>query len=187
MTVMSRTCPHCSGTTFCGGYRHRGNLLTQPACTTCVVKSGLRPTGTYHRIICSVCGGTGVVQPKEVAARKGPSTTLLLALCVVLLVASGFFALSVFWYYRSAEQPEEIRENVARTTDLPRRNISCTNFRDKLGIDMTKFQVQATVGEPDATHETGSGLSTVEFWYYGCNDGRVEVRLQGGRVIAIKP
>jgi hypothetical protein len=152
-----------------------------------VVKSGLRPTGTYHRIICSVCGGTGVVHPDQFAARKGPSLLVLVALCIALGASGTFFALSVLWYYRAGQQDAEIRENVARTTELPRRDVTCATLREKLSTDMTKFQVKATVGEPDMTHEIGSGLNTIELWYYGCNDGRVEVTIQGGRVRFVRP
>jgi hypothetical protein len=37
-------CPHCHGTTFCGGFYRHGTLWTTPACSTCLVRSDLLRT-----------------------------------------------------------------------------------------------------------------------------------------------
>src|SRR5262245_40397231 len=66
-----RTCPHCHGTTFCGGsVGPDGSLATQPACTSCKAKSGLDVEQECWGVVCSVCRGTGLLRAPFSPARE---------------------------------------------------------------------------------------------------------------------
>jgi hypothetical protein len=177
-------CPHCGGTSFCGGFRRKGVLMTQPACPSCVVRSGLSTDDPHHRVVCSVCGGTGVVQPKT-----GPGQQSLLRWVValsLLLMALALTFSSVVYLVRDLRQPEEVREGVHKTVQLQPRNLSVSEIKANVPVGLSVAGVRALLGDPDRRHQAESGLLTVEIWYYGAADGEVQITLQDGKVTGVR-
>src|SRR5262245_58864185 len=108
-------CVHCNGTTFCSASRDAtGKLKTRPACVCCVVKAGLNPKGIYDRVVCSVCGGRGLVEPARVAPKvKRPANLwALLVVLPALLVALLFFAFGAGSYYRQRRTDDDMADQL---------------------------------------------------------------------------
>ena len=173
-------CTHCNGTTFCGGFKRKGPLVTQPACTTCLVKSGLPPKEVHHRVICAVCGGTGLMPPRKRAT--GPS----LVIAAPLLIAAGaFLTLGIVGFYRYLTKSEEVKqgiENTVNTTALP---VSTAELREKLTMGMSKDDLLKSLGNPNFAKSIDNGDSSLDLWYYQCADGRVLISMRDDKIISV--
>jgi hypothetical protein len=53
------------------------------ACASCLVKAGLPPRSLIHPVVCSVCGGRGLVEAK---GQAGPASWLILVFALILCV-----------------------------------------------------------------------------------------------------
>jgi hypothetical protein len=95
-------CRHCHGTTFCGGYERNGTLWTSPACSTCLVKSGLPTVRRLHKVVCCVCGGTGDTSDRSRARLR----SALLLFSGLLLFVLGLQAARSLPHPGEGEQPE---------------------------------------------------------------------------------
>jgi hypothetical protein len=173
-------CPHCNGTTFCGGFRRKDTLVTQPACTTCLVKSGLPPKEVHHRVVCAVCGGTGLL-----TIRKRSSGAAVLIASPFLLAAGALFTLSVIGLHHYLTRDEEIKQGVERTLNTAPLRVSAQELREKVSIGMTPDELRSAIGNPNMVKQLDNGGSILEVWYYHCRDGRMQVSLQDDRVTSI--
>jgi hypothetical protein len=178
-------CPHCGGTSFCGGFRRKGVLITQPTCPTCVVRSGLSVEDPHHRVVCSVCNGTGVVQPPKAGPGQHSLLRWVVALSLLLIALSLTF-LSVVYLVRDLRQPEEIREGVWKTVQLRPRTMSVSEIKASVPVGVSATAVRALLGDPDRRHQAESGVSTIEIWYYGAADGEVQITLQDDKVTGVR-
>ena len=186
MATPSHPCPHCNGTTYCGGFLRAGVLMTQPACTSCAVKSGLPERGTYHRVICSVCRGTGI-RPRDLGRSSKYSPAFLFLLVSPLLLAAGaVLCLSLLALVKYLHQDEEVRHGLQQAVERRRLEISGEEMKGLVPTGMTRDGVRKLVGEPETTREIDSGLDTLELWYYQCTDGRVQISFLDGKVQAVK-
>jgi hypothetical protein len=179
--MAGQVCAHCNGTTFCGGFKRKGTLVTQAACPTCLVRSGLNPKEVHHRVVCAVCGGTGMVQP-----RKRPAGISLLLVSPLLLLAGAVLALSSVAFYRYLTRDDEIREGAARTIDTAPRRVSAEELKKKLSVGMDKDEVQEVVGKPNLRQQFDEGGSVMELWWYNCKDGQVRVSIRDDHIISVQ-
>jgi hypothetical protein len=180
-------CPHCNGTTFCGGFLHRSTLLTQPACPTCLVKSGLPARGNFHRVICSVCGGTGAFNPGGRAARRSSGSRLLM-LSPILLAALVASFLSVLGYYEKVKRDEEEQKEVERfkkEVKGPPGETSVADLKERVAVGMTEEEVKEELGPPFRIKEVGLGVDAFQIWRYNGADGKLEVSIHDGKVIKV--
>ena len=174
-------CKHCNGTTFCSASRDAaGKLKTRPACVCCIVRAGLNPKGVYDKVVCSVCGGKGMVEPapEPVKAKRRADRWLLLAVPLVL-VALAFFVFSALSYYREQRQKyddivEQLLEERGGTATMP-----LADARSAVQVGMSKEAVKLKLGEPYAVRP---GEGDAEFWIYRCKDGRLLITFMGGSV-----
>ncbi|HEV3084890.1 MAG TPA: hypothetical protein VGY66_34335 [Gemmataceae bacterium] len=182
----SRVCNHCHGTTYCGGCKDAaGNLKLRTACTTCVVKSALNPQVVYNKVVCSVCGGTGVVQPghgARLSSRSGGAVLLVASLLCGLSIV--FFVISILLVLRPQNESLKRREvdNAAAAMTAP-------ETRAKIALGMTTGEVIEKLGEPDpdmVKKDVGEGFDSLELWTYVCADGRVQISFRDGKVQAVQ-
>jgi hypothetical protein len=175
--VESLTCKHCNGTTFCGGSLGAGGKLKKsPACITCVVKSGLNPSTIHDRVVCSVCGGVGVVQPRKESIRAAP-TPLWMFLVVPLFAATVVsLILTMISYNLELAKNKELQDKLGERWSI-RRETPVKEVLSRVVTGMKKADVKATVGDPDVTYVPNSAgpEGEREFWYYNCADGVVAV------------
>ena len=172
-------CKHCNGTTFCSASRDpTGKLKTRPACVVCLAKAGLDPKGLFDKVLCSVCRGTGMVEPasEPEKPRKGVDRMLLIAIPAVLL-ALVFFAFSALSYYRDRSKSGSGVEQL--TEDTSTINLSVDEARDQVQNGMTPDEVKRALGDP---HIIRSTSETQESWVYRCKDGRLLITFLNGRV-----
>jgi hypothetical protein len=162
-----------------------GAAKKRPACVSCVVRSALNPTVAYDQVLCSVCGGTGVVTA-EIGPQK-PRTPLwvllvlplMLGTMLALLVTTVFYQLELNHWRHQADQLRVQFEGQPGTRPM-------AFFKQKLNLGMTREEVKEAVGLPNSTKDIGQGLSDMEVWYFNCTDGRFFITLQDGRVQNMK-
>jgi hypothetical protein len=182
---MADICKHCRGTTFCGGSYNAGQLKTQPACPSCLIKSKLNPNGIYDRVVCSVCGGSGVAVPeKKSRSRRGLTAEWLIAFVAVLL-ALVFSASTSIYYYLETERYRTIVENFLRDQGNDPSKMSIAEVKSMLKGGMTRKEVREAIGDPNATKVIDSGLVVIELWTYRCQDGRLQLSLADGKLQAM--
>jgi hypothetical protein len=178
-------CPHCNGTTFCGGFRRKGMLMMQPACAACVARSGLSPERTHHRVPCSACGGKGVVPPSTGSARLLRTLVRWLVALSLLLISLALGIGSVVFLQRDLHRDEAVREGVHKMLESRRRKMSVVELKANLPAGSPTEDVMAFLGDPDRKHVVESGLVNLEVWYYTCADGQVLVTIRDDKVIAV--
>jgi hypothetical protein len=174
-------CKHCNGTTFCSATQDTaGKLRTRPACVCCLVKAGLNPNGLYDKVICSVCGGRGQVEParEPTRPRRVLDRTLLvvlpvLAASLILLVAGGAV------YYRQRREYDDMVDRLAEERLGAAATMSLSDARDAIHAGMTGAAVRALLGEP---YTVRAGEGEQEFWFYQCKDGKMIVTMVNGAV-----
>jgi hypothetical protein len=186
MISSSNPCPHCNGTTFCGGFFRGGMLMTEPACPSCAVRSGLPDKGTYHRVICSVCGGTGIRPKGSPGSSKYSQGFVLLLVSPFLLAAGALLCLSVLGLMKYLHQDEDVREGLRQAVQRRHLEISGEELKAFVPIGSTKDEARRMLGEPDTSREMESGPDTLELWFYQCNDGRVQITFLDGKVQGVK-
>jgi hypothetical protein len=182
----AQTCKHCRGTTFCGASRDSaGNVKFRTACTTCVIRSALNPKVVYAQVVCSVCGGTGVIDPGEQARQaRRHSAPFLVAAVSFFLVSLVVLGASLVVYQRQPYRDEA--ERLLQEAD-PNATMTKSELKAAVSIGMSQAQLKNVLGEPEATKEMGAGLSTIELWTYACTDGRVQISIRDGSVQGIAP
>jgi hypothetical protein len=183
-----RTCKHCNGTTYCGGSisATSGKLRTRPACPTCLVKSKLDPGGIYDRIVCSVCNGTGLVQPgAETPRRRQASPWGVAAITAIVVAAGAFFSVSLIFYLREPS-PEKLQETL-RERSRQTAYESMDSIKKRVGAGATKQFVQTALGEPKDIKEMGEPPNVLEVWEYECLDGHVRISMLNGKVTTVQP
>jgi len=183
------TCRHCNGTTFCGGSisSSSGKLRTRPACPTCLVKSRLDPGGIYDRVVCSVCQGTGLVQPaSETPRTRKASPWSVVAVVAIVAAAAIFFSVSFYFYMRGLSTPDESRRAIQELSRKTARE-SRDTIKLRVSAGMTRDYVEYALGKPDTTQEMNNGDILLELWEYECADGRVQISILDGKVQSVKP
>jgi len=183
------TCKHCNGTTYCGGSisTSSGKLRTRPACPTCLVKSRLDPGGIYDRVVCSVCQGTGLVLPaSETPRTRQASRWGVAAIVAVVVAAVAFFSVSLYFYIRGLNTPEEMRQAIQEQSRRTARE-SRDSIKLRVLVGMTRDYVEYALGEPDSTREMNNGDAVLELWEYECADGRVQISILDGKVQSVRP
>jgi hypothetical protein len=180
-----QTCKHCRGTTFCGASRDSaGNIKFKTACTTCVIRSALNPKVVYAQVVCSVCGGTGVIDPGEQARQaQRHSAPFLVAAVSFFVVSLVVLGASLVVYQRQGYRDEAQR----LLQDDPNATMTKSELKAAVSIGMSQAQLKSALGEPESTKEMGAGVSTIELWTYVCTDGRVQISLRDGSVQGIAP
>jgi hypothetical protein len=179
-------CPHCNGTSVCGGFKHRGTLMTKPACPTCTRKSGLHPKGNYHNIVCSVCAGEGVILPgalKRSLKRSSNRQLLIAAPFVLVAILLAIVGILVF------SRGESSNKQIAKQPEGVVINYTFAELQAKITPGMSKEQVIELVAKPDPKDikEIPGGLSNLEMWTYRCTDGsRAQVTFFDGKVTGVK-
>ena len=181
-----QTCKHCNGTTFCGATTTaNGVVKKRVACVSCVVRSGLQHNVVYDRVVCSVCGGTGIVQ-SEGGKRKTQTplwavlgTPLMLGTIIALLVS---LILSRYELARYKEMVEQLRLQALGPPGTTRS----ADFKARITPGMSSDTLREMVGAPDSMKQLGGGLAELELWYYNCIDGRVMVTIRDGKVEGVK-
>jgi hypothetical protein len=170
------TCKHCNGTTFCGGTKAaNGTVKKRVACVSCVVRSALNPNVVYDRVLCSVCGGTGIVT----AQAEGKKTkTPLWVLLVMPLMSGTILALiiTVLSFQFELRRYKDLAEQLSAIWDKG-RDTPAKEVLGKLGRGMKKADVKVRVGDPDTSYVPNAAgpEGQREYWYYNCPDGRVTV------------
>jgi hypothetical protein len=184
-----RSCKHCGGTSFCGGFKNaEGQVKTRTACTTCVVKSALDPKVVYDKVVCSVCGGTGVVKPGQEGGLARLFSRHLLVLAVVLILISGVsLVLSIVTFTRGQQNYQQLVEKLAQEAKQAGPGISREELRDRLQPGMTQEQVRTELGQPNGTKEVNRGFGDVELWSYECTDGHLELTFLDGKLRPLGP
>jgi len=182
-----RICQHCNGTTYCGASRNSaGKLKLRPACPTCIVTSKLDPNGIYDRVVCSVCRGTGLVQPETYKSRVAPFSNKLLiltsAISVGAVLFSGFILIA---YIRERQNFENLPEKIWERSHFA-SSLSESEFRQRVTAGMTVDELQEAVGLPDNDMTLVSDPEALQVWDYTCSDSRLQVLVQDGRVHGIK-
>jgi hypothetical protein len=174
-------CKHCNGTTFCSASRDgAGQLKTRPACVCCLVKAGLNPNAIYDKVICSVCGGTGLVEPARERPRPRPIVDrALLVVLPALLAAVVVLAAGGWSYYRQRLEYEAVVDQLLEERGGAAVTLSLSEARALVQGGMTGEAVRAALGEPYAVRQ---GEGEQEFWIYRCKDGKMIVTLINGAV-----
>jgi hypothetical protein len=151
------------------------------------MKSGLHPKATYHKVICSVCEGTGVVQPgaKDRARTRSASQQLLLYSPFVLgsIVLS---IVSIFAFFQKQEKEKTERDTFIKETLRVTSKMTGREIREQVQLDMSRELVLEVLGAPTFSKELTSGMGTLEVWYYNCADGQVQISFRDGKVITVK-
>jgi hypothetical protein len=180
-------CVHCNGTTYCGAFKRKGVLMTQPACPTCLVKSGLHPKATYHKVICSVCEGTGVVQPgaKNRARTRSPTQQLLFYSPFVLGTIVLSIA-SIIAFFQKQEKEKTERDTYIKETFRVTTTMTWLEIKEQVQIGMSREVVLEVLGAPNFVKDLASGMGTLEVWQYNCKDGQVQISFQDGKVITVR-
>jgi hypothetical protein len=173
-------CPHCNGTTYCGGFKRKNTLFTEAACPTCLVRSGLNPKEVHHRVVCAVCAGSGLLTIK-----KHSSAPAVLIASPFLMAAGSILTLSLISLQHFLTKDEEVKHAVERTVNTAPLRESAQELRDKVTIGMTSDELVSAVGNPNRVKQLDHGGSILELWDYNGRDGRVQVSVQDDRVIAI--
>jgi hypothetical protein len=174
-------CKHCNGTTFCSASRDAaGHLKTRPACVCCVVKAGLNPKAIYDKVVCSVCGGRGMVEParESVKIKRRPNRWLLVVL-PLLLLALLFFVFSALSYYRQRHDYDDIVDQLLEERGGAAVILPLSDARSAVHAGMSKEAVKLALGEPYAIRP---GDNDQEFWIYRCKDGKLLITFMGGSV-----
>jgi hypothetical protein len=186
MVATPHPCPHCNGTTFCGGFFRGGMLMTEAACASCAVKSGLPDRGSYHKVVCSVCGGTGVRPKGSSGSSKYSQGFVMLLVSPLLLAAGALLCLSVLGLVKWLNQDEEVRAGLRQAVQRRHLEISGEELKAFVPVGSTRDEARRMLGEPDTSREMESGQDAVELWYYQCNDGRVQITFFNGKVQGVK-
>ena len=180
-------CAHCNGTTYCSAFKRKGVLMTQPACPTCLVKSGLHPKATYHKVICSVCEGTGVVQPgAKDRAGKGSPTRQLLLYSPFVLGSILLSIVSIVAFFQKQEKEKTERDTFIKETLRVTSSMMVRELKEQVPVGMSRELVLEVFGTPTFTKDLASGLGTLEIWYYNCKDGQAQISFQDGKVISVR-
>jgi hypothetical protein len=184
-----RTCKHCGGTTFCGGFKNaEGQLKTRTACTTCVIKSALNPKVVYDKVVCSVCNGTGIVRPGEESGRALARSRPLLLLVVALLGVSGVsLAFSIMAFTHEQRRLQQQTEKLAEEAIRSGPGIPLEELRARLAPGMSQDQVRTESGRPTGAKQIATGFTDVELWSYQCTDGRIELTFHDGKLEPLPP
>jgi hypothetical protein len=161
--------------------------MTQPACPTCVVRSGLLPAEPHYRVVCSVCAGTGIVNPKEKAGQASPSVLHWVLALAFLFIGLTLTVWSIAYVQRSQRELDDVRAGVERTVRLKPGSMSITEIKASVPVGLPADGVRALLGEPDRRHHTESGLASMDIWYYGATDGEVQISIQNDKVIGLSP
>ena len=174
-------CKHCNGTTFCSASRDAtGKLKTRAACVCCIVRAGLNPQGVYDKVVCSVCGGKGMVEParEPVKPKRGADRWLLVVLPLVA-VAVSFFVFSAMSYYRQRHEDDDIVDQLLEERGGSAAVMPLSDARAAVHVGMSREAVKLALGEPYAIRP---GENDQEFWVYRCKDGKLLITFMGGSV-----
>jgi hypothetical protein len=170
------TCNHCNGTTFCSARKDAdGKLKTRPACYTCLARSGLDPNGIYDKVVCSVCGGRGVVRPEAQPAPRPQRArnpwlpyVILAPLVIVSLGVATLSAIAIYRQQHTYDDPAALLvEDVPGSTSS---NLTKAELFRLVSVGMSKGRVKDAIGDPDSIKESPEGI---DVWMYRCKDGRV--------------
>jgi hypothetical protein len=174
------TCLHCNGTTFCSAFRDaNGKLKLRPSCISCVVKSGLDPQGIYDKVVCSVCGGAGMVAPRGENDRRRKPAGFLLALVTSLLAASLVFSFSGFLYFNNQRDKYEEMLDQQMDADSNTGQMTKIEVRDCVPVGLKQEEVKNRLGEP---YHIRSVNKDQETWTYRCRDGKMQITFMNGTV-----
>jgi hypothetical protein len=178
-------CTHCNGTSFCGASRDKtGKIRTRVACPTCLVHSRLNPNGVYDRVVCSVCGGAGRLQPKEEATAPTTSPWVLYGVVGLVVVSFLFLAFSAVHVYREMRRYRDQVERYQAETARSVRDMTSKEVRALCPPGTTKAKVKEELDEANFVKVLEGPIPT-EIWYYLCADGRVAITFDAGRVKSV--
>jgi hypothetical protein len=177
MSALLLTCKHCNGTTFCSARREAtGTVKLRPACQSCLVKSGLDPNGIFEKVVCSVCGGRGVVEPQpspaEQARRRRTSWLTYAIVVPVIVVCLTFAVMSAVAIYREQHRYDDPASLVMDDMNGTAADLTKADLLGLITPGMSKSKVRDVAGEPDSIKESKEGI---DVWAYRCKDGRVLV------------
>jgi hypothetical protein len=159
------------------------------ACHSCLAKSGLSPTGVFDKVVCSVCGGRGVVDPVAEAGQEQALSRGVLVFALILCVLGlGGVSVSAYVYYRAVhmydDAPGLLIRGDAPGAPLPQ---SKADVLKQVPQGATPDVVRGLLGEPHArqvepqgTHEGLRG--EIAQWWYKCSDGTVQITFLNGKV-----
>jgi hypothetical protein len=136
-------------------------------------------------VVCSVCGGTGVVVPgKHLRARRMPAGEWLFAFAAILL-AFLFSTGTTIYYYLEMQRYRGIVESYLKAQGNDPTKMSIAEVKNVLSNGMSKKDVREAIGDPDATKVIESGVTIIELWTYRCQDGRLQLSLAKGKLQAM--
>jgi hypothetical protein len=155
-----------------------GKLKIRPGCPTCIAKSALNPKVFYDRVVCSVCGGTGIVQPKPQPSGVSKASIIWLGLAsLVVIAALSFMTRNIMAYKREAYQYRDLVDELTQSEENSRSTLSQAELLEKVRVGMTKDQVKEELGDPDSIRSFGTEPATTELWRYNCTDGHVVITI----------
>ena len=138
-------------------------------------------------MVCSVCQGTGLVQPAIEAPRTRKTSPWGVAAVVAIVVAAAaFFSVSLYFYLRGLNTPEESRQAIQELSRKTARE-SRDTIKLRVLVGMTRDYVEYALGKPDSTREMNNGDAVLELWEYECADGRVQISILDGKVQGVRP
>jgi len=164
-------------------FDERGKLKRKTACITCVVKSALDPKVIYDKVICSVCRGTGQVDPMNEGTEPQTRTPQWLPIAAAAAIcALVFLAYSAITANLEARKYKDQVDALTAETERASLARSTEEVQAKLKVGMSALQVRHDVGEPDIIKQLGEAFGDTESWRYNCTDGHVLITMYNGAV-----
>jgi hypothetical protein len=174
------SCLHCNGTTFCSASRDgNGKLKIRPSCICCIVKAGLDPQGIYDKVVCSVCGGAGIVVPRAESDQRRKLSGFWLALVTSLLAASLTFSAVTFLYFTNQQDKYEEMLDQQMDADSNTGQMTKTEVRASVPVGLKQEEVKNRLGEPYHIRNVDKDQET---WTYRCRDGKMQITFMNGLV-----
>jgi hypothetical protein len=155
--------------------------MTSEACSTCLVKSGLPVKGKYYKVVCSVCGGRGVVSEKAVRPQGHSQLAWLLLASPLLLMAGFLTAMSIEQWRERQDEYEHMGDIVEQRAREMTKETPLADVKEQL-LGMSKKMVSTRLGDPESTKRLDTPDGTTEIWEYTRWDGRLKLRIENGVV-----
>jgi hypothetical protein len=104
----------------------------------------------------------------------------------IVIAAVAFFSVSLSFYIRVQNTPEELRQMLQEQARRAARE-SREAIKARVGVGMTREYVEYALGAPDSTQEMRNDNAVLEIWDYECPDGHVQISILDGKVQGVRP
>jgi hypothetical protein len=133
-------------------------------------------------VVCSVCGGTGFVQPEAAVRREKLSTGMLLLLVSPLLACVALLIVWVVMDYNRRLTVEGNLRTFERQSMVPAHKMPFSEVQEKVKKGDSEEDVSTVLGEPYLIKNVPGDTTTFLWYYHILNGERIHVLMVNKKV-----